>query len=172
MNPPAELASRLRSASADLAALEPATLEAGPWPLAPVFDTSDEAAWGPPEILAHVDEMLPYWLGEARRILETPAGEPAPFGRTAADDVRLALIARDRTVPLAELFDRASASADRVARRIEALSSADLERLGQHPVRGPLPVGEILDRFLVAHLEEHVRQLGDVLDRSGREPTA
>jgi hypothetical protein len=169
---PTELAARLRAAAADLAALEPATVEAGPWPLAPVFDTSDEAEWGPPEILAHVDEMLPYWLGEARRILDGAADAPVPFGRTATDDVRLALIARDRTVPLSELFDRAAASADRVADRIEALSPADLARLGLHPVRGPFAVGDLLERFLVAHLEEHARQLGEALDRSGREPTA
>src|SRR4051794_29756937 len=55
MTEPNLFAARVRAAAADLAALEPAARQAGPWPLAAVFDTSDEAAWGPPEVLAHVD---------------------------------------------------------------------------------------------------------------------
>ena len=39
-------------------------------------------AWGPPEMLAHVAEMLPYWLGEVERILDGPTGAgPVRAGR-------------------------------------------------------------------------------------------
>jgi hypothetical protein len=164
---------RLRDAAADLAALEPAIREAGPWPLAPVFDHSDEAAWGPPEILAHIDEMIPYWLGELARILEAPVeAGPAPFGRLATDDVRIALIARDRTVPLSELFARAGSSANRAAARIDSLTDSDLDRVGRHPARGDVGIDAFLERFLVGHLEEHVRQLRDVFEGSGALPSA
>jgi len=171
---PSALAARLRAAAADLAALEPAVVEAGPWQLEPVFDTSDEARWGPPEILAHVDEMLPYWLGETARILDVPSTDDrAPaFGRVAADEVRLAIMGRDRTLPLGELFRRAADDADRAADRIAALSSGDLERAGRHPMRGEMRVGDLLDRFVVNHLEEHVRQLREALEASGRLPSA
>ena len=56
--------------------------------------------------------MLPYWLGEVERIL---AGwpRPVPFGRVATDEVRIAIIGRDRTVPLRELFDRVEADVSR-----------------------------------------------------------
>ena len=49
------------------------------------------------ELLAHVAEMLPYWLGEAERIL---AGGPDPvrFGRVAEDKLRVLTIERDRTL--------------------------------------------------------------------------
>jgi hypothetical protein len=166
------LAERLRAAAADLDALEPAVREAGPWPLSDRFDHSDEAAWGPPEILAHIDEMLPFWLGEAERILEAPRDVTPAFGRTATDEVRIALIGRDRTVPLRELFDRTRVSAARVARRIDELGPDDLERIGRHPVRGDLAVGQLLDRFVVTHLREHVDQLRDALEATPRLPTA
>lgn len=172
MTEPNLFAARIRAAAADLAALEPAAREAGPWPLASVFDTSDEAAWGPPEVLAHVDEMLPYWLGELARVLEAPPDEPASFGRVATDDVRIALIGRDRTVPLSELFDRAASEAERAARRIDALDATAFDRIGRHPTRGDLDVNAFLERFLVGHLEEHVRQLRDLVEESGRLPTA
>jgi hypothetical protein len=58
-----------------------ARVEAGePWPLSARFGTEPEASWGPRETLAHVTEMLPFWLGEIERILAGPA-EPVPFGR-------------------------------------------------------------------------------------------
>ncbi|HEU4571631.1 MAG TPA: DinB family protein [Candidatus Limnocylindrales bacterium] len=166
------LAERIRSAAADLDALEPAVLAAGPWPLATRFDHSDEAAWGPREILAHVDEMFPYWLGEAARILDAepdagPNAGPPAFGRVATDDVRSAILGRDRTLPLPELFDRARWEARRVVALIDALAPADLARRGLHPIRGEVSVAELLDRFVASHLAEHVAQLQAVLDGTG-----
>ncbi|HEY3522315.1 MAG TPA: DinB family protein, partial [Candidatus Limnocylindrales bacterium] len=144
MADPAALATALRSSADDLAALEPTVVAAGPWPLAERFDHSDEAAWGPSEVLAHVDEMLPYWTGQVARILAAPAGELAPFGRQATDAVRAGIIERDRQLPLEELFARIASDAHRAAASIESLSDADLDRPGRHPVRGDMTVGEIL----------------------------
>lgn len=172
MTESARLAARTRAAAADLAALEPAVREAGPWPLSPVFDHTDEASWGPPEVLAHVNEMLPFWLGELARVLEAPPGEPAAFGRVATDNTRLTLIERDRTVPLSELFARAASSAERAAHRIERLRDADLGRVGRRPTGDTLPIRDFLERFLVGHLEEHVVQLRTILEASPRLPTA
>ncbi len=167
------LATRLRASAAELEALQPALTAAGRWSLAARFDHSDEAAWGPPEILAHVDELVPYWLGELARVLDgRGASDPPTFGRVATDDVRLAIIERDRTVPLTELLDRARGETERAARRVERLGDDDLATLGTHPVRGPIAVREILERFLAAHLEEHVRQLREAIETSGRLPTA
>jgi len=75
---------RLVAAEARLRGLA-ATLEAGgPWPLAARFDHSTEASWGPRETLAHVEEMLSFWLGEAERILDGGGdGGPVVFGRQA-----------------------------------------------------------------------------------------
>ena len=34
------------------------------WPLAADYGTGPEASWGPREVLAHVEEYLPFWLAE------------------------------------------------------------------------------------------------------------
>jgi DNA-binding winged helix-turn-helix (wHTH) protein len=96
---------RLSTASARLAELGPTLLAGDPWPLADRFDHAPEAAWGPREVLAHVAEMLPFWLGEAERVVDMTDG-PEPFGRIATDDLRVAIIERDRTLPIRELLAR------------------------------------------------------------------
>lgn len=150
---------RLRAAAAAFAA-QRAVLEAGqPWPLHVVeHDAGPESEWGPTEVLAHVAEMLQYWLGEIERILEGGAG-PVPFGRNTADRVRVLTIERDRTLPPRELLDRISATAERYVRRFGELSAEDLDRRGLHPTGGEMQVSDILERFVVSHAEGHVDQL-------------
>jgi hypothetical protein len=134
-----------------------------PWPLSAQFGTEPEASWGPRETLAHVAEMLPFWLGEIERILAGRA-EPVPFGRVADNELRIGVIERDRSLPLRELFARIEADAGRLARRLRALSPAEAERTGAHPTRGVLTVSQSAERFVAAHLEEHVVQLAEILD--------
>jgi hypothetical protein len=162
MTEPAELRARLQVTADALLTLQPAVLAREPWALAADFGHGAEAAWGPPEVLAHVTEMLPYWLGEVERIL---AGwpTPVPFGRVATDKVRIAIIGRDRTVPLRELFDRVETDVARYERRLAELSPADLARHGLHPARGPISVQTVLDLIVVEHLEEHCAQLRELL---------
>ncbi len=70
---------RLRAAAAGFRRFQPA-IEAGrPWPLHVVeHDAGPESEWGPTEVLAHVTEMLPFWLGEIERICDGDP-EPVPF---------------------------------------------------------------------------------------------
>lgn len=163
----AVLLSRLRTAAGGLAGLQPRVLEGEPWPLSADFGHGPEASWGPPEVLAHITEMLPYWLGEAERIL-AGSPDPVPFGRVATDGVRIAIIGRDRTVPLRDLFDRVEADVERYERRLSAMTLDDLARRGLHPARGEMPLEDVLERFVVGHLEDHVVQLRELL--AAREP--
>lgn len=158
-----ELADRLDAAAAELAALR-GPIEAGePWPLTDVYGPGPESNWGPREVLAHVAEMLPYWMGEIERILDGQAGEPVQFGRTEADAVRVEVIGRDRTMPGRELLSRIASEARRVSTRLRELSAADAAHQGRHVTRGPLGVAEIVESFQVGHLEGHVRQLRESL---------
>lgn len=158
-----ELDERMADAAMRLTALGERLMTAGPWPLAERFDHSPEAAWGPRETLAHLEEMLPYWLGEAERILEAREGS-ATIGREATNDVRLAIIERDRTLPLRELLARVQNGIDRWRRRWAELDEASRERSGNHVVRGPVTVTELASRFAANHLDEHLDQLSAALD--------
>lgn len=158
-----ELIERIERAAETLAS-QRARVEAGePWPLSVEFGTEPEASWGPRETLAHVTEMLPFWLGEIERILAGPT-EPVPFGRVASNELRIGVIERDRSLPLRELFARLEAGAARLTRRLGELSPAEAERTGVHPTLGVLTVGQAAQRFVAGHLEEHAAQMAAIFD--------
>lgn len=156
-----ELDRRLAAAALRLADFR-SVLGAGPWALAERFDHAPEAAWGPREVLAHLDEMLHYWLGEAERIVDMTSG-PEPFGRTATNDVRLAIIERDRTLPVRVLVTRVGDGVERWRQRWAELDVADRARRGLHPTLGELTVGEVATRMVADHLESHLDQLATIL---------
>jgi hypothetical protein len=122
-----------------------------------------EAEWAPPEVLAHVAEMLAYWLGELERVVASTGS--APFGRTAEDQIRSLTVMRDATLPIRELYERIQVALDRYGRRLPQLSEAEISRLGVHATRGPLTVADLLDRLVVGHLEDHAGQLERTLGR-------
>jgi hypothetical protein len=105
--------------------------------------------------------MLPYWIGEIERILAGP--EPAPYGRTQNDAIRLAIIERDRTLPIRELFDRIADGTARYARRLPELTGGDVARRGLHPTRGEQTIEQLLEQTVVGHLEGHLAQLREAL---------
>jgi len=156
------LLDRLGAAGAGLEATRSPVEAGAPWPLATTFDHSDEARWGPPEVLAHVAEMLPYWLGEVERILAGPP-DPVPFGRVGTDPVRITIIGRDRSLPIRELYTRVNDGIARWNNRLRTLTPAQLEKVGLHPRLGEMTVAAIAERQVVRHLAEHVVQLEELL---------
>jgi len=169
-----DLASRLRNAGSELLGLRDPLVAGEPWPLSAAYGTEPEADWGPREVLAHVNEMLPYWTGQLEGVVSadaaaakraaSPAAPPA-FGRIATDPNRLDRIATDRPRPTGELLDGIDGGLRRASAFVDRLSAADLDRVGRHPTRGDLRVADSIERFVVSHLEEHVAQLREILSR-------
>jgi len=134
-----------------------------PWPLAVTFGTEPEASWGPREVLAHVAEMLPYWLGELERIVDGDGRIPVPFGRTGEDPIRIGMIERERTLPLRVLFARIDDGLAAWEARLGTLTDGERARPGLHPRLGELLVDHLPERFVVGHAEDHVTQLESIL---------
>jgi hypothetical protein len=137
-----------------------------PWPLATAFGTEPEASWGVREVLAHVQEMLPYWLGEYERVQAGDGTTGVPFGRVATDTLRTGVLERDRTLPLRELLGRIDAGIGRWVERLDEAGrdgSGDAPRPGVHPRLGDMTPPAIAERFVVSHLEEHDTQLRELL---------
>jgi DinB superfamily len=155
-----DLGRRLAGARDKLVELRPAVADGEPWPLADRFGTEPEASWGPREILAHVAEMLPYWLGELERVV---ASDGAAFGRTGTDPLRLGTIERDRTLPLAALDRRIDTAVEAWLQRLADLDNQAVARFGSHPRLGAVPAPTIVERFVVGHLEEHAEQLREIV---------
>jgi hypothetical protein len=148
--------------------LEPRVRAGEPWPLADDFGTGPEASWGPREVLAHVQEMLPFWFGEMERVVAGDGTAPVPFGRIADDRLRLGVIERDRTLPLRVLFARIDAGLLAWADRIPTLTEVEGARVGVHPRLGAVSAGSMLERFAIGHAEDHIGQLADILaERTG-----
>ena len=154
---------RIADLRATYDALAPRVIAGEPWPLAEDFGTGPEASWGPREVLAHLVEMLPFWLGELERVVDGDGTTPVPFGRIADDPSRLAMIERERTLPLLLLFERLDAGLAAWADRLPALTAADLAKVGLHPRNGEMAVAAMPDRFAIGHAEDHARQLEETL---------
>jgi len=153
---------RIEAARAGYAHLR-SRVEAGePWPLAAAFGTEPESSWGPREVLAHVAEMLPFWLGELERVIAGPRA--VPFGRLEEDASRIGLIARERTLPLHVLFDRIDVGLVAWAARLASLTDVELAAVGLHPRSGEMTVAQMPERFVIGHAEGHITQLETILD--------
>jgi hypothetical protein len=163
--PYASAIDRLRGLRGAYAALQEPVTARGPWDLAIDSGSGPESAWGPLEVLAHLGEMLPYWLGEYERIVEAGRrpGDGVPFGRNTGDVVRQAIIDRDRTVPLRELFARIDARIGRWEQRLAEAEPGEGSATGLHPRLGEMTAEGVLERMILAHLEGHHAQLETIL---------
>jgi threonine dehydratase len=118
--------------------------------------------WEAGQVWAHVAEFPGYWLDQIRHILAARAGgtpEPIPFGRTVEDPGRLAAIERGRRTNPAQLLLGVVAQLAEVAATLGALDDEAWKARGLHPRRGDMALPEIVQRFLLDHLEEHADQL-------------
>ena len=100
--------------------------------------------------------MLPYWAQQAELIV---AGRQAEYGRVKSDPDRVAAIERDRREDPARLLARVDEGVAVVLALLERLDDQALAAVGHHQTLGDMTVAELVDRFLVAHLEEHADQL-------------
>ena len=112
--------------------------------------------WDRRQVLAHVAEMLPYWVEQVELVA---AGDQVPFGRTRSNPERIAAIERDRREDPARLLVRVDDGLGVVLALLERLADDALARSGRHQTLGAMTVAAIVDRFLVEHLEEHADQL-------------
>jgi hypothetical protein len=121
-------------------------------------DTPSGERWDLGQVLAHVAEMLPYWTAQVEMVLAA-GGNRAPFGRVKTDPERIAAIEEDRGLDTAELLDRIDEGVDEAIMSMRRLTPGDLACTGRHSTRGVMSVSEILEDFVVGHLEEHADQL-------------
>lgn len=150
---PDRWAARLQAAAgrirAHVGALPPRALTS------PDPDTGER--WDAGQLLAHVAEMLSYWVREAELVVAS--GDGVPFGRVKTDPERVAAIERDRREDPVRLLGRMDEGVAAVLAFVGSLDPTALARVGTHQTLGRMTVADVVDRFVVAHLEEHAEQL-------------
>jgi DinB superfamily len=119
-------------------------------------DPDSGERWDRGQVLAHVAEMLPYWAQQAELIA---AGDQVEFGRVKSDPDRIAAIERDRREDPQRLLGRIDEGVAAVLDLLDRLDDRAMASTGRHQTLGEMPVAAIIDRFVVAHLEEHADQL-------------
>jgi hypothetical protein len=129
----------------------------------PPEDLPRSREWVARETLAHIDEMLPYWMGEIERIIAAPA-EQVPFGRVPSDLIRLLTVDRDRSLPVSELYARLDFHLERVVRRLLELDDRQCARRGYDRKRGDMTIRQIVDEMLAGHIEAHCTQMAASLE--------
>ena len=122
-------------------------------------DEGGEERWDAGQVWAHIAEFVPFWLAEVRRLVATHSDAALPFGRTKEDAQRIAAIARDRGQPTDVLLRRITDQIGELGRTIESLPDEAWQMQGLHPRIGAMSMPQIVERFLVGHLEEHADQL-------------
>jgi hypothetical protein len=128
-------------------------------------DPATGERWDAGQVWAHLAEFPAYWLAQSQTILRLRAEgalEPIRFGRTKADPGRADAIERDRHLAPERLHERVAAGVATWAAFIAARTSDQWSVRGLHPTLGPLTFSEIVERFLVGHLEEHATQLDEL----------
>jgi len=116
--------------------------------------------WPVMSTLAHVSEILPYWAHQAENITRNPG---APFGRTHEDPDRIAAVDQHSRDSLTAIAARIRAGLDESVSALRSLPADAWATAGQHPRRGSMTVEQVIDAFLLDHVEDHAAQIGATL---------
>jgi hypothetical protein len=104
-------------------------------------------------------EFVAFWQAELEKVVDTYAGTPVPFGRTKDDPERIGAIEEGRHIPIAQLMQQVHDAIAVTRGYLPTLSAEQWAAVGVHSRRGEMTVPEMVERFTVAHLEEHADQL-------------
>jgi hypothetical protein len=115
--------------------------------------------WEADQVWAHLGEFIPYWIAETERVLAAEAPGPVPFGRTQSNPERLAAIERDRRRGAVTLWHDVREDLNDLRACLRSIAGRGWQVRGLHPTRGVLTVAQIVEDFLVGHVEEHAAQL-------------
>jgi len=119
------------------------------------------AEWSVMEVLGHLVEMVPFWIGQSAKIVA--AVEPPVFGRELDAPERLAGPAQGASGDMQALLKQFEVNVADAAEEIRCLSAADYAKSGRHIQRGAMTVAEVVGLFVVAHAESHLKQVREAL---------
>jgi DinB superfamily len=115
--------------------------------------------WDAGQAWAHVAEFVPYWQREIQRVAAGSSQDPVPFGRTSDDPGRAEAIEAGRDEPPTQQMARLARALMLLRTYLAGLSEAQWGARGIYIRGNEMTVADILDRFVVSHLEEHADQL-------------
>jgi uncharacterized damage-inducible protein DinB len=124
--------------------------------------------WAVMSTLAHVIEMLPYWAKQCQSIAASPG---SAFGRTHDDPGRLNAIAAHGQDSLSAASASLRASADEAIAILQSIPRETWSVKGEHVRRGAMSIEQVIDEFMVRHVEDHLVQVNVALGAVGYSPS-
>jgi hypothetical protein len=123
-------------------------------------DADTGERWERGQVWAHLSEFIPYWIAQAGPVLRNQHSDALVlFGRTKRDPERIGAIERDRHQPVSLLWEDTRADIAALRAFLGTIGPDRWAMSGVHPTLGPMTVDQLVERFLVGHLEEHADQL-------------
>jgi uncharacterized damage-inducible protein DinB len=129
-----------------------------------LYKTPAGHEWTIMQILAHIVEFMPYWVGEIEKLVAEPGRN---FGRTHQDEGRLQGISEHEMDSLKRIKEALPESYARLEKELESLRDSDLTVTGKHVQYGEKPLSWFIEDFVTAHLSEHVEQIKRSLEMVG-----
>jgi DinB superfamily len=111
--------------------------------------------WTAAELTGHVAEFPVTFSGQARRLVDSPG---QPIGRGLDDPGRLAAVAKLAGAGPVQAAAEVRNGVRQAAETLRSIPPDGWRATGQHQRAGELSVADIVERFIVSHLREHLGQ--------------
>jgi uncharacterized protein YoxC len=115
--------------------------------------------WSILQILSHLVEGVPYWLGEVERVVAEPGSS---WGRGLQDPARLEAVSDVGNLSVMDLFAEVGKLSQKVASGLQELDAETLKQENPHrnfSKFGNKPVSFIVDHFIEEHVAGHAKQI-------------
>ncbi|MFB7640720.1 DinB family protein [Peribacillus butanolivorans] len=118
-----------------------------------------EEEWSIIQILSHIAEAIPYWLGEVETVVATPGSK---WGRGLQDPARLAAVTDTEKLSVDEILKQVDELKYKVESGLGKLDEETLTKESPHrnfAKFGNKPVTYIVDHFIDDHVSGHYDQI-------------
>lgn len=122
-------------------------------------DASTGERWEAGQVWGHITEFVPYWVEQLEEVVDDYRGEPVPFGRISTDPDRLAAIELGKRMDFTTHLSWLGVHLADLRGFLTALGESAWSAKGLHSRLGAMNLEQMIERFLLGHLEEHADQL-------------
>jgi uncharacterized damage-inducible protein DinB len=119
-----------------------------------------EQEWSIIQIIAHLNEAIPYWLKEIQKIKRD---QSLPWGRGLTDEARLRAVSKENVdrLSISKSLEYLNKIPSQVGETISSLNDDDL--LLMAPSKNPKftgkPIKFIIEHLIVEHIQKHYQQI-------------